>query len=81
MKLQIVEFIGDKNNQNIQYGTPFLVIGYCGGEWELSKTNWYDVKNDHIIIIAQYENLLADLSVNDDNFKKYFNHNCYIDYN
>lgn len=76
--MKIYEYIGDKNNQNIQHGTPFLVIGFCDGKWELSKTTWHDVKNNHKAVQNLHDNLIVDLSVSPKNFEKYFRLNCEI---
>ena len=71
--LKIVEYVGpDNNNQHIQYGTPFLVIGYCGDVWELSKTSWYDLKENQDAVRYRYNNLMVDLSVSDEHYQKYF---------
>jgi len=76
--MKIYEYTGKKNSQNIEHGTPFLIIGFCDGEWELSETNWNDVENNHDAIQYSHNNLLVDYSIKDDDFKKYFKFNCEI---
>ena len=70
--MKIVEYVGPKNSQNIQDGTPFLVIGFCSGEWELSKTNWYDVKYNQDAIRELHDALAVNLSVKPADYDKYF---------
>ena len=76
--MKIVEYIGPKNNFNIEYGTPYLVIGFCDGEWELSKTTWYDVKYNIDAVKGLFDNLIVNLDVSNDLFEKYFRFSCEI---
>ena len=77
--LEIYEYIGpNKNSQNLQTGDSVLCIGFCEGEWELSKTNWYDVKENQDEVRELYNNLLVDFSVSPENFEKYFRFSCEI---
>jgi len=70
--MKIVEYIGPENSQNVIYGTPFLVVGFCDGEWELAKTTWYDVKENHQAIHDLHDNLMVDICVHPEVFDKYF---------
>lgn len=71
MNIEVYEYVGPKNNLNMEYGTPFVLIGFCDG-YELSKTSWFDVSYNKEKIIDQYENLLVDLTVSAEIFSKYF---------
>lgn len=70
--MKIVEYVGPNNSQNIAYGTPFLVIGFCDGEWELSKTSWYDVKENQDSVRDLFNNLMVDICVKPEIYNKYF---------
>jgi hypothetical protein len=76
--LTIVEYVGPANSQGVQYGTPFLVIGFCGGEWELSRTTWFDVKEAQDKVRDLFNALAVNLSVSPENYEIYFRKNCEI---
>jgi hypothetical protein len=78
MEHKIYEYVGGENSLNIQYGTPFILIGFCGDVWELSKTNWNDVKHNAPAVIYRFDNLLVDISVRDEHFQKYFRYSCNV---
>jgi len=78
MEHKIYEYVGGENSLNIQYGTPFLLIGFCDGEWELSKTNWNDVKYNFSEVVYRFNNLMVDISVCNEHFQKYFRYSCSI---
>lgn len=79
--LKIHEYIDkDGKHASIQHGTPFVVIGFCDGEWELSQTSWYDVKYNPSAVIDLFENLMVTLSVSDEDFQKYFPFSCEVEY-
>jgi hypothetical protein len=76
--MKIYEYIGPKNNFNIEYGTPYLVIGFCDGEWELARTTWYNVKYKPDSIKYLFNNLCVDLNVSLNLFEKCFRFSCEI---
>lgn len=76
--MKIYEYIGGENSQKIQYGTPFLVIGFCDGEWELSQTTWYDVKHNTPAIVDLMDSLMVTMNVSPELFEKYFRFSCEI---
>jgi hypothetical protein len=71
-KLNIYEFVGDENSLGLSYGEPFLLIGVCNGEYELSKTTWQDVMHNKKAVRTLHDYLIVTVTVSAENFEKYF---------
>ena len=78
--LDIYEYVGPKNNQGIESSTPFLLISFCDGEWELSQTNWNDVNNHPENVYDLFDGLAVTLYVLPNLFEEYFKFSRKLEY-
>ena len=66
--MNVYEYVGD--NPNIQYGTPFCVVGFSNKRYFLMKTSWAELKNNPESITEKSST--NSLSVEQNTFEKNF---------